>query len=112
MQLGDPDWDWRTASLRTRIVAAACFVGWFGALASMLVGGYIDTDALQQPDFAIGIYQHPHKVKGVVRFLTDQQYEIGSILAWTSIGSWGLVLVSWPMFHWLTLKERPPRGLS
>jgi hypothetical protein len=95
----------------TRLTFIACGVSWFGSLLSMLAVGYMDAEALGQPSVSGGIYIHDHKVKGVVRFVTDEQYRILVLLAWMSVASWTLILISWPLFHWLTLRQRQGRRI-
>jgi hypothetical protein len=77
MQIGDPEWKWRTASTTTRVVAVLCFVSWFAGLSSMMLAGYADHQALANSDAPTGLFVHAYEVKGVVRFVTDDLAELG-----------------------------------
>jgi hypothetical protein len=47
--------------------------------AEFLTVGGIETVALKQPQTADIVYIHPHKIKGRVRYFTDQQEEIYAV---------------------------------
>ena len=111
MQLGDPDWKWRTASAPTRGVAVLCFVSLFGMLSSMMLAGYADHQALANPGAPTGLFVHAYEVKGGVRFVTDDLAELGRVSKRAMLVSLSSVAITWGLFHWLSLREKRNRAV-
>lgn len=86
---------WRETSARLRVVTVAAVLAWCSGMASLLTVGYIENVALDQPSVGGPVYRHPQHVKGVVRFLTDEQERVYSIAAPIMYGSFvsGVFLV-------------------
>ena len=61
------------------LVAIAAALSW-SALA------YIETNALSQPDHAMGVFTVAVHLKGVVRYMTPEQHTIDEIANWTFFG--------------------------
>ena len=49
------------------------------AVVAGFIVGRIETIALGQPDIPTPIYRHPHAIKSVVRYITDDQEQLYSI---------------------------------
>jgi hypothetical protein len=111
MQVGDPDWKWRTASMTTRAVAVLCFVSAFGLWASLLLAGYVEYEALASPRQPAGVFVHPYEVKGVVRFVMEDLIQLDRVWQWMMLLSGAAVAGSWATFHWLSLRERRRRTI-
>jgi uncharacterized membrane protein len=47
---------------------------------------YIETNALSQPDHAIGAFTVAVRLKGVMRYMTPEQHTIDQIASWTFFG--------------------------
>ena|SRR6266481_429239 len=93
---------WRKLSTRTKLLCVACLAAFCLYAGSLITIGWIETAALSQPLTADSIYSHPHKIKGGIRFFTDQQETIHSIAQPTMFGA--LILVA--ILVWL-MRRRP-----
>jgi hypothetical protein len=71
-----PTIPWRELPPRLRVLGGATLLGWFGFMISLLTVGAIETAALKQPQQPAGIYLHPHRVKGAIRYFTNGQERI------------------------------------
>jgi hypothetical protein len=78
-------------------------IGWLrsaGLIAAFIVFGvcwyvmaYIETNALSQPDHAIGIYSVRENLKGVVRYLTPGQALLDRAAFWMSLLGIGVIAI-------------------
>jgi hypothetical protein len=71
---------WRDMPFRMKALSIVAVIGCsiFGSL--LLAVGYIETVALTQPSTPDHVFSHLHEIKGGVRFLTDQQEYIYTIV--------------------------------
>jgi len=83
---------WRDIPTGVRILRVAALTASCLFLAALLTAAWIETAALRQPTSADAVYRHAHRIKSTVRFLTDQQERIYSVVFPTMFGA--LVLVA------------------
>ena len=69
------------------ILKGVFFVAIFVGMISWFPSAYIETNALSQPDHAIGQYTVPTDLKGVVRYMTPAQALIDKVAGWMFFGS-------------------------
>src|SRR6266478_5899347 len=93
---------WHKISVRTRLLLVACLAAFCLYAGSFTTIAWIETTALSQPSTADSVYSHPHKIKGGLRYFTDQQETVYSIAQPTMFGA--LILVA--IFVWL-MRRRP-----
>ena len=71
----------------------------------MLTVGYIETVALNQPAVADSVFRHPHGIKGEIRFFTDQQEDIYSIVQPILFPAWVLVCILGGACSWQVRRQ-------
>jgi hypothetical protein len=79
---------------RNRLAALAkgfLFISFLASMISWFPGAYIETNALSQPDHAVGQYTVPAHLKGVVRYMTPAQAITDEVAHWIFLG--GIVSV-------------------
>lgn len=84
---------WREMSRGMRAFKGTIIAAWLVTMALMLTNGYIETAALSQSTVADGLYRHPHRFKGVIRYLTDGQERVYTAVHPLMIGSWVITFV-------------------
>jgi hypothetical protein len=75
------------------------------ATSCMLIAGYIETAALSQPSVANSVFRHPHLIKGVIRFFTDQQESVYSIVRPIMFPAWVIAAVVGGWYSLLVRRE-------
>jgi hypothetical protein len=96
---------WREQSIGMRILIISGLLAFCFSMACMLMVGYIETAALSQPSVADSVFRHPHRIKGVVRFFTDQQEDIYSIVQPIMIPAFVVLAIFGGIHNWLTRRQ-------
>ena len=68
------------------VLQALVFLVAIAAAAGWSAGAYIETNALSQPNHATSAFTVAVHLKGVVRYMTPEQYRIDQIATWTFFG--------------------------
>jgi hypothetical protein len=90
----------------TAIAKVFLFLSFFAGMISWYPVAYIETNALSQPDHAIGQYTVPAHLKGVVRYMTPAQAMIDKVAGWMFFGSLVPVLGFVAINRFLKKKDR------
>jgi hypothetical protein len=75
-----PNFSWRQQSMGMKALFILTLSVFCVAAPCLLIDLYIETVAVGQPSVANSVFRHPQLIKGVIRFLTDQQESIYSII--------------------------------
>jgi|HubBroStandDraft_6_1064221.scaffolds.fasta_scaffold443604_2 hypothetical protein len=88
-----PNFSWRQQSVGMKALFLFTLLALGVAAPCFLIVSYIETVAVGQPSVANSVFRHPHLVKGVIRFLTDQQDSIYSIVQPIWFPAWIVLVV-------------------
>ena len=88
-----PNFSWRQQSVGMKTLFILTLIAFGVAAPCFLVVFYIETIALSQPSVANTVFRHPHLIKGVIRFLTNQQESIYSIAHLIWFPAWIVLVV-------------------
>jgi ABC-type dipeptide/oligopeptide/nickel transport system permease component len=100
-----PKLPWRQQSIGMRVLFILGLLIFGVTVGCFLVVGYIETAALSQPSVANSIFRHPHQVKGVIRFFTDQQESVYSIVQPLMLPAFAVLCLVGGTWNWLVRRE-------
>jgi len=93
-----------------RVFTLIAVIVWATLAGSFFVSAWIETNALNEPVIAEGIYQYPYRAKGVVHFLTQEQWKIVRLSDVTRNGSFVLFAILAIIFNERRMRSKYGKG--
>jgi hypothetical protein len=84
---------WHDFSFAMKAINIAAILSWSTFAGSLWTVGYIETAALTQPSHPDLVFSHPHEIKSGIRFFTDRQEQIYTIVKPTMIVAFGITAI-------------------
>jgi hypothetical protein len=84
---------WRELPPWMKLLRSGAVVGWSIFMGSLVTVGAIETAALRQPAVADAHFNHPHDIKGTVRFFSDRQEQVYVVAKPLMLGSFAVSAV-------------------
>ncbi len=96
---------WRQQSTGMKVLFATVLLASGLVMTCWSVAFYIETTALRQPSIADSVFRHPRRLKGVVRYLNDQQESIYSVTKPIMFPSLVITCVLGGIWNWLVRRQ-------